>query len=215
MNSKIVAKITLSALIFCACIHAQAITFSNVALLGSGISSLGAPDTTSYGETLTTSFEGVLQDFSFYATAGNNGNVGLIIATWDGSKAIGPALYTSSPIAYSGGVQTLVANEINLTLLVGVKYIAFLTTAGIDNPISSVTMQGSTADAGLGGKFAYLNSDGANPLDLNGAWNHHSVSNMAYTANITPVVPEPETYGMMLAGLGLIGFMARRKAKSS
>lgn len=28
--------------------------------------------------------------------------------------------------------------------------------------------------------------------------------------NISPV-PEPETYGMMLAGLGLVGFMARRK----
>lgn len=28
--------------------------------------------------------------------------------------------------------------------------------------------------------------------------------------NITPV-PEPETYGMLLAGLGLVGFMARRK----
>ncbi|MDP3288244.1 MAG: PEPxxWA-CTERM sorting domain-containing protein, partial [Methyloversatilis sp.] len=25
-------------------------------------------------------------------------------------------------------------------------------------------------------------------------------------------VPEPETYAMLLAGLGLIGFMARRRA---
>jgi hypothetical protein len=28
-------------------------------------------------------------------------------------------------------------------------------------------------------------------------------------------VPEPETYAMMLAGLGLLGFMARRKARAS
>ncbi|HZV67872.1 MAG TPA: FxDxF family PEP-CTERM protein, partial [Telluria sp.] len=28
--------------------------------------------------------------------------------------------------------------------------------------------------------------------------------------NVTPV-PEPETYGMMLAGLGVLGFLARRR----
>ena len=35
-----------------------------------------------------------------------------------------------------------------------------------------------------------------------------------YSAKYTPVtpVPEPETYAMLLAGLGLIGFSARRKA---
>ncbi|MBV6321882.1 PEP-CTERM sorting domain-containing protein [Duganella sp. HSC-15S17] len=28
---------------------------------------------------------------------------------------------------------------------------------------------------------------------------------------VTPSVPEPTTYGMLLAGLGLLGYMARRK----
>ena len=32
---------------------------------------------------------------------------------------------------------------------------------------------------------------------------------------IAPPVPEPETYAMMLAGLGLLGFAARRKAKAN
>jgi len=39
------------------------------------------------------------------------------------------------------------------------------------------------------------------------------------TVNVTPVVavpvPEPETYAMMLSGLGLMGFVARRRAKKS
>jgi hypothetical protein len=28
---------------------------------------------------------------------------------------------------------------------------------------------------------------------------------------LTPAIPEPETYALMLAGLGLIGFMGQRK----
>jgi hypothetical protein len=31
------------------------------------------------------------------------------------------------------------------------------------------------------------------------------------TESITAAVPEPETYAMMMAGLGMIGFMARRR----
>jgi len=31
------------------------------------------------------------------------------------------------------------------------------------------------------------------------------------STNITPAIPEPETYAMMLAGLGLLGFVARRR----
>lgn len=34
------------------------------------------------------------------------------------------------------------------------------------------------------------------------------------TFNVT-AVPEPETYAMLLAGLGLIGFMSRRNSKQS
>ena len=28
---------------------------------------------------------------------------------------------------------------------------------------------------------------------------------------ITPAIPEPQTYALMLAGLGVVGFMARRR----
>lgn len=34
-------------------------------------------------------------------------------------------------------------------------------------------------------------------------------------ANVTAAVPEPETYAMLLTGLGLLGFMARRRKESA
>jgi hypothetical protein len=37
---------------------------------------------------------------------------------------------------------------------------------------------------------------------------------LAFNSNVS-AVPEPETYAMMLAGLGLLGFVARRKKKLS
>lgn len=36
-----------------------------------------------------------------------------------------------------------------------------------------------------------------------------------YAANTVAVIPEPETYAMMLAGLGLIGFIGRRRLAKS
>jgi hypothetical protein len=41
-------------------------------------------------------------------------------------------------------------------------------------------------------------------------------NDLNYTAqNISAAVPEPETYAMMLAGLGLVGFAARRKSRNA
>lgn len=39
--------------------------------------------------------------------------------------------------------------------------------------------------------------------------------NMASITVVTSPVPEAETYAMMLAGLGLVGFMARRRARAN
>ncbi len=47
-------------------------------------------------------------------------------------------------------------------------------------------------------------------------WNNNSNDNVGMlldNVNVT-AVPEPETYAMMLAGLGLVGFMARRRRKA-
>jgi hypothetical protein len=33
--------------------------------------------------------------------------------------------------------------------------------------------------------------------------------------DVTGVIPEPETYAMLLAGLGLMGFVARRRRRNA
>lgn len=186
---------------------ANAATFSNTND-ADPIFSFGAPDTTSYGQTFNTG-GGILSDWTFYATAGNAGNLSFVVASWDGSKAVGPALYSSGTTSYGGGATALSFSGINTSLSSG-AYIAYLTVAGVGSPADSVGLAGSTSDGGLGGGFRFLNSNGTDPLTLNAAWNSWYVPSMQFTANIAPV-PEPETYAMMLAGLGMLGFMARRR----
>ena len=61
-----------------------------------------------------------------------------------------------------------------------------------------------------------------NGLLILGQWSIivEHIENLAYSVQATgshfQAVPEPETYAMMLAGLGLLGFAARRrKAKAA
>ena len=45
---------------------------------------------------------------------------------------------------------------------------------------------------------------------VNQNFTYHDVVSATFTSPVTPV-PEPETYAMLLAGLGLLGFAARRR----
>lgn len=192
---------------------ANAATYSNSNDADS-ILYFGAPDTTSYGQVFNTA-GGKLSDWSFYATDGSAGDLALVVAGWDGSKAVGPALYNSSAFSYGGGAATLNFNGINANLSAG-SYIAYLTVAGVGaSPASFVAIAGSSSDGGLGGGFRFLNSDGTDPLTLSNAWGDWYIPNMQYTATInTTPVPEPETYVMLMAGLGLMGVVMRRRKRA-
>ncbi|GJI91856.1 FxDxF family PEP-CTERM protein [Duganella hordei] len=95
-------------------------------------------------------------------------------------------------------------------------------------PTGAITGFGAEILGVPGGTFGSANIDG-NQLNLNWAgnlaagtytvhvWGVTAIKNTQYTATVAALpVPEPETYGMMLGGLALVGAVAaRRKAKNA
>jgi hypothetical protein len=68
----------------------------------------------------------------------------------------------------------------------------------------------NTSDSYTYGSFPSTRTTVSNPLSNIARW---SLSTPAVSA-VTTAVPEPETYAMFLAGLGLMGFASRRKLAS-
>ncbi|MBB3223168.1 FxDxF family PEP-CTERM protein [Pseudoduganella umbonata] len=64
--------------------------------------------------------------------------------------------------------------------------------------------------------FGYVNSTTAAPFALNLAGVVTNAAKANYSGEISvSAVPEPTTYGMLLGGLGIMGFLARRKSKQA
>jgi hypothetical protein len=71
-----------------------------------------------------------------------------------------------------------------------------------------------TGAAGTWNIASTLLAPGSYVLEIAGKVTGTTRGNYEGTLNISPV-PEPETYGMMLMGLAMVGVVARRKAKKA
>lgn len=79
---------------------------------------------------------------------------------------------------------------------------------------SSVSLGGLSGSIGLNNTFSFLNVNaGSYDLKASGSVADGGTNWIGAQYTVTPV-PEPETYAMLLAGLGLMGAIARRRNKA-
>lgn len=91
--------------------------------------------------------------------------------------------------------------------------------SGTNVSFSSVVLDGKSWDLFASGnafRFASVSFTGTKPVLLNiiGTKSNTAISNYNGSVTVT-AVPEPETYAMLLAGLGLMGGIARRRKQAA
>lgn len=140
----------------------------------------------------TTTYSGT--DGVYYATQGASGSQRFIVE-WRNTKAYDPASNSnSSPVSFEAVLY-------EGTNAIEFRYLDMETGGSLVNPDAS---RGATATAGIRNVDAYLNGQFLQ-------WSNNQAVLTNNTAILITAVPEPESYALLLAGLGLLGFVSRRR----
>lgn len=230
MNTSTFKLKALTAVVLAFAGNAFAATYTNVptgANTGLPFASFGnaanpSGDSPKLGEVFSFASQSTLSSFSFYAIGNTTASLQLNIAQWNPDtnaknqavNTVGANLLTSTVSASEtfnsvGGFTTVQFDNLGLTLNAGTKYIAYVSSS--DPTVTGIQFsrtQTSQDVSGFGIGQANLSNVPGTGWQLPFAGS--GFLSLQYTA-VTAPVPEPESVAMLLAGMGLIGFMARRK----
>jgi hypothetical protein len=188
----------------------------------------GARYTPVYGQTFTVGSANALNGFTFYL-GGGAANVRAYVYAWNGHRAMGGAYYTSDVRAFGGtagdAFEALRFDVGAIDLVAGRRYVAFLTTAELEQPATADTAWMPTAgtfgsDAYAGGDFVYTNGGQSLANIVGYDWDdtHGVFGDVQFQADFsvgaTSGVPEPAAWAMMIGGFGLAGATLRRRRRS-
>jgi len=179
-------------------------------------------DSPRVGEVFSLTSAAMLSTFSFYALGNTTASLQLNVAQWNPDtnaknqaiNSVGSPLLTTTGTAVetfnaTGGFTTIAFDNLALSLNANTKYIAYLTSS--DPTVTGIQLSRTqtTADtSGFGIGNAYLSTTPGTGWQL--PFSGSGFLSLQYTA-VTAPVPEPESYAMLFAGLGLLGFVARRR----
>jgi hypothetical protein len=179
-------------------------------------------DSPMVGEVFSLTSAESLSSFSFYVLGNTMASMQLNVAQWNpdtnaknqATNSVGPVLLTTAGATTetynsTGGFTTVNFDNLGLNLNSNTKYIAYLTSS--DSSLTGVQLsrtQTSQDTSGFGIGNAYLSTTPGTGWQL--PFGGSGFLSLQYTA-VTAPVPEAESYAMMLAGLGLLGFVARRR----
>ncbi|ARN20132.1 PEP-CTERM sorting domain-containing protein [Piscinibacter gummiphilus] len=178
-------------------------------------------DSPAVGEVFSLSAAEVLSSFSFYAIGNVTQSIVLNVAQWNPDtnaknqafNFIGTPLLTTATALETydaaGGFTTLAFDNLSLSLDAGTKYVAYLTSS--DPAVTGIQLsrtQTAVDATGFGIGQANLSTVPGNGWQL--PFNGSGFLSLQYTAVTTPV-PEPESLALLMAGLGVVGAVAKRR----
>lgn len=142
--------------------------------------------------------------------------------------SISVAFFDPVVSAASNSLLSQPGNVAPLSVLLGSLANSFTFTMGSSDPGSTVDVRAFDANGGLTGSTTVNMLSGYNIYTLTGLGNFKGLSffnnndpagvrfqNMSYNSVAVGAIPEPATWGLMLAGFGIVGGVMRRRTRVS